>query len=500
MKKAVCRDRLYCRMEDVTQEMLEAFQSQIIIGEDPHSKEPLYDTFHHYEILPSQEHIAFNRGDWRKIQRLFHDFEIKDERIDVPMQNRLKLKFPEGLDFRKYQIPAIEAFTQDDDGILKSPARSGKTLMMTAAMCLERQKTIVFAHQTDLLVQMLDTFENFTNLKELQTKSNRIVGIAEEWSDFEELDIVLCTKQTFDNPKNLGKASIIQQMFGSVYIDEVHWLPGEIYSKLVNRCWARRRRGVTATPIRKDQMSVMMWDIVGPVRYEIQPADVGYCPLKVLVIPTGIKSTGQANGFVSVMSYLSKLEVRNTLMADRMARDCQAGMTVIAVTDRKPHTIEMVERLRGLGVKAEAFNGNQQKREIRTRILNGIRVKDTQALICMRQMTTGLDIPRANSFHNLLPSGNVVQMTDAQKKINKETGEDFGEGEGGYYQQCTRVQTPYEGKDVALIRDYQDAFGIAYGCFQLRKKTYARLGAKIEFEKEAPDTRIIAGATSSTSF
>jgi superfamily II DNA or RNA helicase len=472
-KKALLRERLYVNAEFVTESMLHEFTEQIEVGEDAHTKEKIYQYYNHYvynQTTPDEGMYVFNRGDMNKVRTVFSDFEIIDERLSVEMRHPLKIKFQTGYDWRPYQPDAIDAFLQSDHGLLKAPPRSGKTLMIAATICLEREKTIVFAHQTDLLEQLLDTFYNFTNLEELEEKTGqKIVGFAKDVSDFDELDVVLCTKQTFDHLNNKTLQVAVQRMFGSVYIDEAHFLGADAYSRLINRFQAKSRRGVTATPIRKDGLDVIIKGVVGPVVYEIPVEQVPQVPMSVERINTGIKISYKT--FSKILTALSESETRNKLIVERMVQDVQDGRTIVSVTDRKEHQDKLQKLLREKGIACELFNGRTNNRKIRKEILGKIRSKQVPILIAMRNMTTGLDIPSADVFYNLLPSANSVK-------------DGIHEGEGGYEQQCTRVRTEYEGKKHCWVRDFVDNFGTAYACWNARKKTYNKIGARILKDKE----------------
>lgn len=490
-KVALLRDRLYVPIEHVTDEMLEAYQTKIEVGVDPYTEEPIHQTYAHYEqirISHDTGMIAFNRGDMRKIPEVFKDFQIVDERVQVPMEAPLKIEFPEGKDWRDYQPDAVDQMASHDFGVLQAPPRSGKTLMITGSICLQQQKTIVFAHQTDLLLQLHDTFEEFTNLKELRKLTGKkIVGFAETWEDFDTLDVVLCTKQTFDHIDNKKWAAIMQRKFGAVWVDESHYLGGEVYSRLINRFWAYSRQGVTATVHRKDGLDAIVEGIIGPVIHKIERSVVGQVQMEVLVIPTRMKADGV---FAKILTTLSENEARNKLILGWMRKDVEAGHTIIAVTDRKQHGIELSKALGEFGITSVVFNGNVQDKNYRKNILDSVRTGKAKVMIGMRSMTTGLDVPRADCFYNLLPSANAVKK-----------GENAGEG--GYEQQCTRVMTPFPNKEKALVRDFVDDFGMSYACYKQREKTYNRLGAKIIREGQGeikPKRTATASAKDSTSF
>ena len=470
-KKAVLRDRLFVDAEFVTTEMLEAFEIKINVGKDPLSGEDILHTLNHYEqieLTRDQTLYAFNRGDLSKIEKIFHDFEILDERVSEPMQANLKIKFPEGMSWRDYQPDAIDTISSLDYGILQAPPRSGKTLMLCASVCMERQKTLIFAHQTDLLEQMFETFEKFTNLKDIRTGGNPVVGFAKSIDDFDRLDVALCTKQTFDNSKNFSKMKVVQKMFGYLIVDEAHFVGAEIYSKLINRFWAKKRQGCSATPKRKDQLDVVIDGVLGPPVHIITPEQTKQVPMKVKIHNTGVNL--KAGMWPRYLTDLSKIESRNNLITHWVHHDVQNGHTVIVVTDRKDHAKTLQLLLKEKGIVSTLFTGDLTSRDRRLAVLNSVRSGEIKVLIAMRSMTTGLDIPIASHFHNTLPSANAV------------SGGEY-EGSGGYEQQCTRVLTDFPGKVEGVVRDYQDFSPIAFGCMKQREKTYAKLKAEVTKEK-----------------
>jgi superfamily II DNA or RNA helicase len=457
--------------------MLKEYESQIEIGTDPFTKDPIFNVIQHYKFIDGHDPFyAFNRGDLTKIPRVFPGFKVQDDRLSVPAQMPLKIQFPQGKSWRPYQLPALDALLSREDGIVVAPPRSGKTLMLAGAICTERQKTIVFAHQSDLLVQLENTFLEFTNLAFLRKKSReQIVGIPQTWEDFENLEVVLCTKQTFDHPRNRSRLAEIKRMFGAVLIDECHFVPGEVYTQLVNRFPARIRHGVTGTPKRKDGLDVTMEGVLGPIMHRIASATVGRVPLRVTPIHTGLSAS--SGMFVHALTELAENEARNRLILGWMRKDVEEGRIILAVTDRKQHGIELSKSLQSVGIAADVFNGSHTAPSTRLKILDRVRRGETRVLILMRSMTTGLDIPAADCFYNLLPSANAVSKGESA-------------GEGGYEQQCSRVLTPHPTKTVAFCRDFIDHFGASYACWKQRCKTYDKLGAVVERSAEPPVKKI----------
>jgi len=249
-----------------------------------------------------------------------------------------------------------------------------------------------------------------------------------------------------------------------ILVSNCHRMGGICFSRTVNRLSARYRMGLTGTVERTDGREFLVKDILGPVSAEGKVATVD---CHVTSIYVGIKIQFGKN---EPLPYLYKRLYNNS---DRMKivlkyamRDIEAGRFICMAFHSS--SIEQLKhwtnKLQMLGVKAEAFYGSCTDRE---GVLERARSGETQVLVCNRQMLTGIDIPRWDTFYNMFPSANVV--------FN-----DMGELSGNYYQEFSRIRTPYTDKitgatkDKGIIRDFVDDSPFCYGSYRKRYKAYVQ--------------------------
>ena len=292
-----------------------------------------------------------------------------------------------------------------------------------------------------------------------------MVGYFNDYTNPEELDVCLLCWQTFAS-KAKGDARIdkYKNTWGLVIVDECHRMGGICFSRTVNRLSARYRMGLSGTVERTDGREFLVKDILGPVSAEGKVATVD---CHVTSIYVGIKIQFGKN---EPLPYLYKRLYNNS---DRMKivlkyamRDIEAGRFICMAFHSS--SIEQLKhwtnKLQMLGVKAEAFYGSCTDRE---GVLERARSGETQVLVCNRQMLTGIDIPRWDTFYNMFPSANVV--------FN-----DMGELSGNYYQEFSRIRTPYTDKitgatkDKGIIRDFVDDSPFCYGSYRKRYKAYVQ--------------------------
>ena len=243
-------------------------------------------------------------------------------------------------------------------------------------------------------------------------------------------------------------------LVGSGYlVSNCHRASAARYSQVVSSFNPKYRHGVSGTTTRKDNMHVINDFVIGPVVVEGKAEQV---PCEVKLVKTHIKvpirSQGNRLFFTKMQTYLAEHGVRNQMVFDYIEAYAKAGHSIIAVTDRIGQIKELCDKLKAAGYKTEEYHAKAFKnKKHREDCLNRMRSGDSQIMIAYRSMTLGLDVPRMTAFFNLLPSANRP----------------------AYFQETSRVRTPFQGKDTAYVVDFIDDHYILEACAKTRMKVYA---------------------------
>jgi superfamily II DNA or RNA helicase len=172
----------------------------------------------------------------------------------APRYQTLSLSQQSPPDPHPHQNESITAWIQHGRrGVVVLPTGSGKSQVALMAMLEVQRSTLIVAPTIDLMNQWYD----------LLSKAFAIdVGLL--GGGYHEIEDV--TVATYDSAymhmERLGNR------FGLIVFDEVHHLPGEMYSHAAEMCIAPNRLGLTATPERADGRHVLLDTLVGPVAYE----------------------------------------------------------------------------------------------------------------------------------------------------------------------------------------------------------------------------------------
>lgn len=451
--KAILDSTFIVPAECINQAHLEFFSPTI---EDRDGNSNLFQ-FYKYDEYSNCFHFA--RGKIDTLKEFFPNLEWQDLRANVPMSSR---SIGAGLQFtgelRPNQLEAAnKIITGGGFGQINCPPRFGKTITMIYVICKLKLRAIWLVHQIDLCVQALKSFRSFTNVFDLEYEcGNKVIDLVETWDDIYKLDVAILPYQRFiSTEKSLAKLKEVKDSFGVCIVDECHRSSAPRYQEVVETFNPKYRLGCSGTTERKDMMHIVNQFVLGPV---VVRGTAPQIPCEVFMVRTGIKvkyNTAFKTFFVKMLSFLAKNEERNKIIVEEIKRWAEKGYTIVAVSDRTLQCDIITKELKSQGLSAEAFHrslfSNNDKREA---CLNRVRTGETQILIMMRTMTTGIDIPRATVFLNLLPTANGP----------------------GYYQEFCRVRTPCEGKDKAYIVDFVDDNPVTVACSKTRRKLYEKEG------------------------
>lgn len=354
----------------------------------------------------------------------------------------------------KYQPEAVDALVKGKRGVLKSPPRSGKTVMATAAVCRVGKKTLILASQREWLDGFKTTFvgkklANGKIVKGLTNLPKSKVNFCKTFEDFERNLVCLATVQTFYGPDGAKLMRRIRDMFDIVIVDEVHRSAASEFLRAIYSMNAQYFWGLSGTPNRKDGRYIMVRQVIGPILYQ---AKVEQLVPRWVPIKTNFVGPNQGM-WANLVTKLDTDPKRLKLIAEWAVRDIKAGYIILIPMHRHKAIVALTEAInKMMGKKvAYAFHGKLKQRD-RDQLIEDAQLGNIPCTVGqMTMLQTGTNIPPASMLYEVALSA------------NEENAE----------QRIPRILTPHEGKRQPVVRVFMDEMNVRRNC--LRSEWFGRI-------------------------
>jgi len=172
---------------------------------------------------------------------------------------------------RPYQQAAVDAFwadggTHGGSGVIVMPCGAGKTVVGLAVMARVQSHTLVLATSVTAVNQWYEEILDRTTL------TPDAVGVYTSGVKAVR-PVTITTYQMLASRRagggRLGHFDLLgRQRWGLIIYDEVHLLPAPVF-RVTAELQARRRLGLTATPVREDGREGDVFSLIGPRRFNV---------------------------------------------------------------------------------------------------------------------------------------------------------------------------------------------------------------------------------------
>lgn len=385
-----------------------------------------------------KDYVKLPYGARTAITKIFGPHKIIQKNKDIPMKRAIKFTGT----LRPDQVLACEGMDKAEFGVLKSPPRTGKTVMGAYFVAQKSLKTLILASQKDWLDNFYETFVGSDTQEALTNIRSKRIGFPKTLEDFEKFDVCLVTYQKFLSPGGKKLLNKIKKLFSIVLIDEVQTAGAKEFSVIINSLYARYKIGVSGTPERKDSKEFIFYNLLGPVFYQNFVKN----QRPILTLQDTPVSGKLPQSWTYMINKLEKDPARLKLIAQCAITDVKAKHLVLIPMTRVlvlKALAKAINEIRGKEI-AVAFHGGLHK-DVRKKIIQDARDYKWKIVVgTSRLLSTGINIPRASMLYQVSPSSNVPKAE----------------------QRFARVLTPYEGKPTPGIKYFIDDVDVVRACMR----------------------------------
>ena len=379
------------------------------------------------------------------------DLSFDDQRRVLP-----PVELQADIELRPYQAEAVRNMVRGVQGTVVMPPGAGKTATGTAAIATLGQPTLVIVHTHDLVEQWRQSIDRFLSVE---------TGLVSD-GEYRLAPITVATVQTLVRmvPTELAELSA---RFGCIIVDEAHHAPASTFRVVLSALAARYRFGLTATPEREDGLSSLLDLTLGERLFEIGYPELvaaGYleAPEVRPIYSSFDFDYGGPDDLHACMDALVNDPKRNALVSNLVAREAQAGHTVLVLSGRVAHCRTLARMIQDRGAQAEVLVGAVKKPQ-RKDILDRFRSGELPVVVASTLADEGLDVPRMDRVILAFP----------------------GRAKGRTAQRLGRLMRPHPEKRGAVLFDIIDpAVAPLLNQFRERNRLYRRLAAGIQRPEE----------------
>lgn len=409
----------------------------------------------------TKNRVGLPRGDLKKITDVLTPsrFELQDYRTIFPLDFDFALHDYVSQDDRyPAQLELLKQWLIAGGGVVQAPAASGKSIIGVMATQATGQRTLCLFDRKDFLFQWHKEFCKHTNLEQVEREAGRqLMGV---YSGTECWPITFATFQSLQTPRGSLFRQQHRDAFGLIIVDECHHLPAKTYRDTVMSFNPLLFLGVTATPVRKDGLEGILYDILGPLAAtggaeQLNPIVFIHRTAATVKTHKGLPDFAQWGYF---LSQLAKDKIRNQLLVEYLVKDFNDGRCILGISERVNHLSTLKSLLANHidPAKIAIVHGGTPDRE---RLYEQVENGRYQILLASKVIDEGVNITRLDTLHLLLPFGSKGARCE---------------------QRVGRIRRKHPDKKRPLVRDYLEVANTRlYGAAKGRLNVYNTIGAEV---------------------
>lgn len=249
------------------------------------------------------------------------------------------------------------------------------------------------------------------------------------------------------------------------YADECHHAASATAQEILKKVNAKYVYGVSATPMRSDNLEKINYMLLGPIRHKFTAIDRAVEQgIDHLVIPRYtrvINTSEKKNEIHDFYKLVCSNEIRSTQILEDIKNCVEAGRTPVVLTRFKEHAKYLYEHAKAYADYVYILYGDNPNKENETIRKQLKKIPKDKSLILVatgQKIGEGFDLPRLDTLMLAVPVSY----------------------EGVLEQYVGRLNRDYDGKKDVVVYDYIDSHIRVFEKMYLKRlRTYRKIGFRV---------------------
>jgi superfamily II DNA or RNA helicase len=271
----------------------------------------------------------------------------KEQQIEYVLDDQRKkaelINFKGSIALREYQLPAQQAATKKDFGIIVAPPGSGKTVLSLAIIKDKQQPALILVHRKQLADQWIERIESFLWIPK------KDIGRIGQGKSKPGKHITVAMIQSMEKALATSENAELMNAFGTIIIDECHHVPAETYQRVIGKLNSYYMYGLTATPFRKYNDGKLIFIHLGEIIHEVKSPEVqNQNGTQIIIKDTDlfVPFNTKTDKFETLFKILIHDSVRNQLILNDVVSQLNSGKKAVIITERKEHITSLQQYLK----------------------------------------------------------------------------------------------------------------------------------------------------------
>ena len=413
-------------------------------------------------------YIKIPRGLYENLIQSCNDANIKYS-INDQRERGIPIRCSFEGSLKDKQDIAAETMLKYDNGILSAATAFGKTVVCSYLISQRKVNTLILVDKVNLLSQWIKELDSFIlcneDFPEYSTKTGRIkrrTTVIGSLSGSKDTLTGIIDVAMVGSLYSKGKFHEKINSYGMVIMDECHHAASSTCQAILRKVNAKFVYGVSATPIRSDDLDKINYMYLGPIRHKYtaleratdQGIDHYILPRYTRVVST--KSTTE--DINASYKLIAENKVRNQQIIDDVIECVKEQRTPVILTKYKEHAKILYESLADSAQHVFIMYGDNTPKEndlIKEQMLN-VSTSESLILIATGQIIgEGFNFPRLDTLMLVAPVSFAGRLEQYVGRLNRD----------------------YDGKKDVIVYDYVDShLPVFNSMFMKRLRTYNKIG------------------------
>lgn len=290
----------------------------------------------------TSEAISVPRGFIGRLLRF-----CKEQQIDYAFEDQRKraelISFKGSIVLKEYQLPAQQAATKKDFGIIVAPPGSGKTVLSLSIVKDKQQPALILVHRKQLADQWVERIESFLGIPK------KDIGRIGQGKNKPGKHITVAMIQSMEKTLESQESLELLNAFGTIIIDECHHIPAETYQRVIGKLNSYYMYGLTATPFRKYNDGKLIFIHLGEIIHEVKSPEVqNQSGTQIIIKDTDlfVPFNTKTDKFETLFKILVHDSARNQLILNDVVSILNSSKKAVIITERKEHITSLQQYLK----------------------------------------------------------------------------------------------------------------------------------------------------------